>query len=55
VLPLDQRSRPTDSLFGPIARDRAGDATTRIDTIFADRLDGYRDRELASAGRGGKP
>ena len=55
ALPLDQRSRPADSLFGPIARDRAGDATTRIDTIFADRLDGYRDRELASAGRGGKP
>ncbi len=51
-LPIDQRSRPTDSLFGPIARDRAGDATSRIDTIFADRLDGYRDREL---GRGGKP
>ncbi|MBV8762836.1 MAG: hypothetical protein JO257_36460 [Deltaproteobacteria bacterium] len=51
-LPIDQRSRPTDSLFGPIARDHAGDATTRIDTIFADRLDGYRDREL---GRGGKP
>jgi hypothetical protein len=55
VVPLDQRSRPADSLFGPIARDRAGDATTRIDTIFADRLDGYRDRELASIGRGVKP
>lgn len=54
VLPLDQRSRPTDSLFGPIARDRAGDATSRIDTIFADRLDGYRDRELG-IGRGVKP
>ncbi|HSN25898.1 MAG TPA: hypothetical protein VLT45_06415 [Kofleriaceae bacterium] len=51
-LPIDQRSRPTDSLFGPIARDHAGDASSRIDTIFADRLDGYRDREL---GRGGKP
>lgn len=54
-LPVDQRSRPADSLFGPIARDRAGDATARIDTIFADRLDGYRDRELAGGGRGGKP
>ena len=52
VVPLEERSRPTDSLFGPIARDRAGDATSRIDTIFADRLDGYRDREL---GRGVKP
>lgn len=52
VLPSEQRMRPTDPLFGPIARDRDGDATTRIDTIFADRLDGYRDREL---GRGTKP
>lgn len=52
VVPAEQRSRPADSLFGPIARDRAGDATTRIDTIFADRLDGYRAREL---GRGVKP
>jgi hypothetical protein len=54
-LPIDQRSRPTDPLFGPIARDRAGDATSRIDTIFADRLDGYRDRELADVRRGAKP
>jgi len=54
-LPLEDRSRPTDSLFGPIARERAGDATSRIDTIFADRLDGYRDRELAGVARGVKP
>ena len=51
-LPTAWTSRPTDSLFGPIERDRAGDASTRIDTIFADRLDGYRDRQLA---RGGTP
>ncbi len=51
VVPTEQRSRPTDALIGPIARERAGDAATRIDTIFADRLDGYRDRTLG----GGKP
>ena len=47
ALPAEQTSRPADPLFGPISHDRAGDAGTRIDTIFADRLDGYRDRELA--------
>jgi len=36
-----------DSLVGPIAREHAGDASARIDIIFADRLDGYRDRALA--------
>lgn len=51
-LPTAWTSRPTDPLFGPIERDHAGDASTRIDTIFADRLDGYRDRQLA---RGGRP
>jgi hypothetical protein len=33
-------------LIGPIARDRAGDASARIDEIFADRLDGFRGRQL---------
>ncbi|HEX4421759.1 MAG TPA: hypothetical protein VH165_27800 [Kofleriaceae bacterium] len=51
-LPEDQRSRPADALIGPIARDHAGDASARIDTIFADRLDGFRARRMA---RGGKP
>ena len=51
-LPTSWTSRPTDSLVGPIERDHDGDAATRIDTIFADRLDGYRDRQLA---RGGRP
>lgn len=52
VLPTAWTSRPTDALFGPIDRARDADASTRIDTIFADRLDGYRDHQLA---RGGKP
>jgi hypothetical protein len=52
VLPAAWTSRPTDPLFGPIDRARDADASTRIDAIFADRLDGYRDHQLA---RGGKP
>jgi hypothetical protein len=51
-LPAEWTSRSADSLIGPIARDRAADASARIDAIFADRLDGYRARRLA---RGGKP
>jgi len=51
-VPPEWTSRPTDSLVGPIARDHAGDASARIDAIFADRLDGFRARRLA---RGGKP
>jgi hypothetical protein len=50
-VPASWRSRPADPLIGAISRERAGDASTRIDTIFADRLDGYRERRL----RGGKP
>lgn len=46
-VPTTWKSRPADSLIGPIARERVGDASTRIDTIFADRLDGYRERTLA--------
>ncbi|HET9626273.1 MAG TPA: hypothetical protein VFP84_33150 [Kofleriaceae bacterium] len=49
-LPDDQRSRSADALVGPIARERAGDASARIDEIFADRLDGFRARRL----QGGK-
>jgi hypothetical protein len=51
-LPEEWRSRPADSLVGPIARDHAGDASARLDTIFADRLDGFRARRFS---RGGKP
>jgi hypothetical protein len=51
-MPSEWTSRPADPLVGPIARDRAGDASARIDAIFADRLDGFRARRLA---RGGTP
>jgi hypothetical protein len=50
--PMRWKSRPADDLIGPIAQDRVGDASARIDTIYADRLDGYRERRLA---RGRKP
>ncbi|MFT3693238.1 MAG: hypothetical protein QM831_08855 [Kofleriaceae bacterium] len=45
VLPENQTMRPTDPLIGPISHEH-GDTTARIDTIFADRLDGYRDRRF---------
>jgi len=51
-VPAEWTSRSADALVGPIARDHAGDASTRLDAIFADRLDGLRARQLA---RGGKP
>ncbi len=46
-VPTQWKSRPADPLIGPIARKNAGDAYSRIDTIFADRLDGYRERTFA--------
>jgi hypothetical protein len=46
ALPENWTSRPTDPLIGPIAREHAADASARIDTIFADRLDGYREIRL---------
>ena len=49
-LPETWTSRPTDPLIGPIKKN-VGDASARIDTIFADRLDGYRELRL----RGRKP
>jgi hypothetical protein len=50
-LPLAQQSRPADALVGPIARERAGDARSRIDAIFADRLDGYRELQFGRTTR----
>jgi hypothetical protein len=58
AMPVQWTSRPTDPLIGPIPRERAGDAGARIDYIFADRLDGFRERRWspgASGSRGGKP
>lgn len=51
AVPASWTSRPSDSLIGPIAREHAGDASARIDTIFADRLDGYRERTYAHGSR----
>jgi hypothetical protein len=55
AVPVEWRSRPADALIGPIARDHAGDASARIDTIFADRLDGFRARRLAPRATRGTP
>jgi len=51
-VPTSWRSRPADAQIGPIARERAADASARIDDIFADRLEGYRERRMER--RGGK-
>lgn len=56
-LPEHQRSRPADPLIGIIASapslDDAGAATVqRIDTIYADRLAGYRERRLSGKSAG---
>lgn len=56
-VPMTWRSRPADALVGPIDRAQAGNAVSRIDAIFENRLHGYRERRLAgvtSAARGGK-
>ena len=45
-IPDTWKSRTSDSLIGPIAREHAGDASARLDAIFADRLDGYRELRL---------
>jgi hypothetical protein len=45
-VPVAWRSRPADALIGAIAPEHAADADTRIDAIFADRLDGFRERRL---------
>jgi hypothetical protein len=50
-VPVEWTSRSADSLIGPIAHAHAGDASARIDTIFADRLDGFRTRQLAGGGK----
>jgi hypothetical protein len=53
TVPASWTSRPADPLIGPIAREQAGAASSRIDYIFADRLEGYRERRMTP--RGGKP
>jgi hypothetical protein len=51
AVPAEWTSRSADALVGPIAREHAGDAATRIDAIFADRLDGFRARRLTRGGQ----
>jgi len=48
TLSSSQRSRPTDALVGAIARTDSGLASSRIDVIYADRLDGYRSLALST-------
>lgn len=50
IVPAAWTSRPADALVGPISRERSGDASARIDDIFADRLDGYRERLASQRG-----
>jgi hypothetical protein len=51
---LSHRSRPADTLVGQIPREASGDASTRLDMIYTDRLAGYRDLTLRQpAGRRG--
>jgi hypothetical protein len=49
--PVSWFSRPTDPLVGEISRDHTDRASSRIDMIFADRLDGFRQVRFS---RGGK-
>lgn len=50
-IPSTWTSRPSDALIGPIERGQSGAASARIDTIFADRLDGFRERRLSGGGK----
>jgi hypothetical protein len=45
-VPVHWRSRPADALIGEIRREAAGDAAARLDSIYSDRLDGYREATL---------
>lgn len=42
VLPIEQQSRPSDRLIGPIEREESDHARDRLDQIYGDRLSGYR-------------
>jgi hypothetical protein len=46
------RSRPADALVGMIRPEDSGGASERIDTIFSDRMAGYRDLQFRSSLRG---
>ncbi|MBX3161690.1 MAG: hypothetical protein KF773_37360 [Deltaproteobacteria bacterium] len=51
--PTAWRSRPSDPLVGEITRAHVDEASARIDVIFADRLEGFRQVRLHR--RGGRP
>jgi hypothetical protein len=51
AVPEEWTSRPADAVVGPITHDHAGDASARIDAIFADRLDGFRSQRMARGAR----
>ncbi len=42
TLPIAEQSRPTSPLVGQIGRSNAAQASSRLDTIYSDRLSGYR-------------
>lgn len=50
-MPTEWTSRPADALIGRIAPEHSGDADVRLDKIFDDRMDGYRDRLVLRGGR----
>lgn len=54
-MPVEWTSRSADALIGRITGNRVDDASARIDTIFADRLDGFRARRLAPRSTRGTP
>jgi hypothetical protein len=48
---LEQRSRPSDPLIGRIRRAEVAGASARLDTIWNDRMAGYRSLRLAGGSR----
>ena len=50
-LSMSHRSRSADALIGQIPRAKAGQASDRIDTIYADRMAGYRDLQFIGGTR----
>lgn len=51
TLSMIHHSRPADQLIGEIPRERADRASDRLDTIYADRMAGFRDLRFRGGGR----
>lgn len=49
-VPATFTSRPADAVVGEISRNASGEAARRIDSIYSDRLDGYRATALFRQG-----